>query len=81
MRNLSDGRIRYYSLETPASRQGLTRGASYVIEWNPSNGQVRSWMESYNHSGAVTRVHPKTLNGQTLKANHYPPIGSEIRIK
>ena len=81
IRNLPDGRIRYYSLEVPASKQGLTRGTSYVTEWNPNNGQVRSWMESYNHYGQVNRVHPKMINGQTVDSMHYPPIGSEIGNK
>ncbi|NGX47001.1 MAG: tRNA nuclease WapA [Chlamydiae bacterium] len=81
VRNLPDGRIRYYSLEVPASKQGLTRGVSYVTEWNLNNGQVRSWMESYNHFAEVNRVHPKMINGQTLNSMHYPPIGSELRIK
>ncbi len=81
VRNLPDGRIRYYTLEVPAKNQGLTRGASYVTEWNPNNGQVRSWMEGYNHSGQVIRVHPKMLNGQTLKSIHYPPIGRELGVK
>jgi filamentous hemagglutinin len=81
VRNLPDGRIRYYTLEVPATKQGFTRGASYVTEWNPNNGQVRSWMESYNHSGQVIRVHPKMLNGQTLESIHYPPIGCELGVK
>lgn len=80
-RHLPDGRIRYYSLKVPASKQGLTSGASYVTEWSPNSGQVRSWMESYNHSEKVIRVHPKMFNGQTLESIHYPPIGGELGVQ
>jgi filamentous hemagglutinin len=77
-RTLPDGRIRYYGAETPARTAGPTRGASYVTEYNPRTGQVRSWMESYDHAGNVTRVHPKMINGQTVNAPHYPPTGKEL---
>ena len=77
IRILSDGRIRYYGAETPARRPGLTRGASYVTEYDPGTGRVRSWMESYNHAGDVTRVHPKMIDGQSLVVQHYPPTGRE----
>jgi len=32
-----------------------TRGASFVTEYNPKTGDVRQWIESYNHSGNVIR--------------------------
>ena len=75
---LPDGRIRYYGAETPARTPGPTRGASYVTEHNPSTGQVRSWMESYDQAGNVTRVHPKMINGQPVNLPHYPPTGKEL---
>ena len=78
VRNLPDGRIRYYTKEVPATKQGPTRGASYVIEYNPQTGQTRSWMESYDHSGNVVRVHPKSINGQSVSSPHYPPTGREV---
>ena len=77
-RTLPDGRIRYYGAETPARTPGPTRGASYVTEHNPSTGQVRSWMESYDQAGNVTRVHPKMINGQPVNLPHYPPTGKEL---
>jgi len=77
-RTLPDGRIRYYEAETPARTAGPTRGASYVTEYNPQTGQVRSWMESYDHAGNVNRVHPKMINGQTVNAPHYPPTSKEL---
>ncbi len=76
--NVSDGRIRYYTKESPSKTPGNTRGASYVTEYNPSTGQVRTWHECYDHSGNVNRVHPKTVDGQDLIAQHYPPTKSEL---
>ena len=78
-RPLSDGRIRYYTAETPAKKEGKTRGASFVTEDNPKTGKTRQWMESYNHSGEVIRVHPKSINGQTVSGQHYPPTGTEVQ--
>jgi RHS repeat-associated protein len=77
-RTLPDGRIRYYEAETLASKPGPTRGAAYTTEWDPATGRVRSWMESYNHAGEVTRVHPKMLNGETLNSPHFPPTAREL---
>jgi filamentous hemagglutinin len=77
--NLPDGRIRYYAKERPSAKSGPTRGSSYVTEYNSKIKQVRSWIENYNHDGSVNRIHPKTLDGQDLKAQHYPPIKSESK--
>lgn len=80
VRILLDGRIRYYGTEIPARRPGQTRGASYVTEHNHKTGRVRSWMESYNHAGDVTRVHPKMIYGQSVIVQHYPPTGRELEL-
>ena len=77
-RALPDGRIRYYTLEVTARSNGITRGASFVTEHSPKTGQTRQWMESYDHSGNVIRVHPKSVNGQPVSAQHYPPTGREL---
>ena len=76
--SLPDGRIRYYAKERLSAKSGPTRGSSYVTEYNSNTKQVRSWIENYNHDGSVNRIHPKTLDGQDLKAQHYPPIKSEL---
>ena len=78
-KTLPDGRIRYYTQEVPARTEGQTRGASFVTEYDPSTGSVRQWMESYNQSGQVIRVHPKSINGQPVDAQHYPPTGAELK--
>ena len=77
-RILADGRIRYYEPEISARTLGPTRGASYVTEYNPKNGMVRSWIESYDQSGEVNRVHPKMVNGQIIDSQHYPPTAKEL---
>jgi hypothetical protein len=75
---LPGGRIRYYTKERPATKIGPTRSSSYVTEYNPDTGQVRSWIENYSHDGNINRVHPKMLDGQVLEAQHYPPTQAEL---
>ena len=60
-----------------ARTEGPTRGNARVTEYNPKTGQVRSWEESYNHSGEVTRVHPKSLDGGKVESTHYPLTAAE----
>ncbi|WP_287480853.1 RHS repeat-associated core domain-containing protein [Shewanella sp.] len=79
-RQLPDGRVRYYTKEVLARTEGSTRGASFVTEHNPKTGNLRQWMESYNHSGQVNRVHPKSVNGQTVNSQHYPPTARELGL-
>jgi RHS repeat-associated protein len=80
VRNLPDGRIRYYGPETPARTPGPTRGAAEVTEWNQNSQSVRMWRESYDHSGNVNRVHPQMINGQQVNSPHYPPTGRELGL-
>jgi hypothetical protein len=76
---LPDGRTRYYQNERPSKTPGPTRGSAFVTEYNSKTGQVRQWNECYDQKGNVNRVHPKTLDGQTLRAQHYPPTKNELR--
>jgi hypothetical protein len=80
-RELPDGRIRYYEAERAATNPGPSRGSSYVTEWNPKNGNVRSWNEVYDQAGNVNRVHPKMINGQAVSSPHYPPTARELGLK
>lgn len=81
VRELPDGRIRYYEAERAARNPGPTRGSSYVTEYNPANGNVRSWNEAYDQAGNVNRVHPKMINGQTVNSQHYPPTARELGLQ
>jgi len=76
---LPDGRIRYYENERPSKTPGPTRGAAIVTEYNPKTGQIRTWNECYDQKGNVNRVHPKMLDGEDLRAQHYPPTKNELR--
>ena len=77
--HMLDGRIRYYLKETPSRTLGATRGASYVTEYNPSTGNVRSSDRmSHDHVGNVVRIHPKMMNGQYLNSPHFPPTAREL---
>ncbi|MBP9764927.1 hypothetical protein KBD08_01165 [Candidatus Babeliales bacterium] len=80
MRKLSDGRIRYYSAETPALKVGPTRGSAYVAEYDYRRGVVRGWYESYDYIGNVNRVHPKMLNGKQVDSLHYPHTKKELEM-
>lgn len=73
-----DGRTRYYKGEIPSDTPRKTRGASYVIEYNPTTGKSRAWNECYDHQGGVNRVHPKQINGQQVTSQHYPPTIGEL---
>lgn len=75
--HLSDGRIRYYDVERAARKPGPTRGSSFVTEYNPKTGQVRQWNECYDQFGNINRIRPKTLDGQNLISQHYPPTKPE----
>lgn len=75
---LPDGRIRYYEVERMSKKDGPTRGASMVLEYDPKTSRTRSWNECYDHSGQVNRVHPKTIDGQNVSAQHYPLTGKEL---
>ena len=70
--------MRYYTQERFSTKPGLTRGAAYVTEHNPRTGQIRSWIESYDHAGNVNRVHPKMLDGHNIVGQHYPPTKVEL---
>ena len=75
----SDGRIRYYEAVRPAKKAlESTSGSSYVTEFNPATGQVRSWNECYDHMGNVNRIHPKMIDGQQVSGQHYPLTKTEV---
>jgi hypothetical protein len=79
-KKLPDGRIRYSEIETASRTFGKTKGGNMVYETNPKTGTFRSWYQCKDHTGKVNRVHPKFISGLEVKSQHYPPIGSEIKI-
>lgn len=77
--NLPDGRIRYYDIERLARNPGPTRGSSFVTEYNPKTGQTKQWNECYDKLGNICRIHPKTIDGQDVRLQHYPLTKSELQ--
>ena len=59
VRELPDGRIRYYDYVKPANNPGRTAGARVVREWVPSTGKKRTWIESLNQNGRIIQVRPE----------------------
>jgi len=78
VRYLQDDRVRYYGFFVPARNLGATQGAAYVTEWNIVTNDVRAWMESYDWTGEVNRIHLKMLNGEQVFVDHFPPTASEM---
>jgi len=63
IKELNDGRFRFYGTTTPAKTSGEMAGARLVREWDPKTGQTRTWYETVNHSGNVRSVAPKPVTG------------------
>ncbi len=80
IKELPDGRIRYYQLETPSKNPGPTRGRSHVTEFDPKTNHVRQWEECYDHSGNVNRIHIKMIDGKSIDSSHYPLTKKELEI-
>jgi hypothetical protein len=72
IRELPDGRIRYYSVETPARTADYMRGERYVVEHNTRTGRVKSWKETVNQQGKIEMIHLDTINGMILEVPHCP---------
>ncbi|UQZ35445.1 hypothetical protein C2I18_19095 [Paenibacillus sp. PK3_47] len=70
VKELQNGRTRYYGEVTPASKQGEMAGRRVVREWDPATGNKRTWHETVDHSGNIRQVRPdtKVTNGQKV---HY----------
>lgn len=67
VRELADGRIRYYGELTPAAKPGDMAGARLVREWSPAADRYRTWYETLDHAGRVRQVHPY----QPYSEHHY----------
>ncbi|MEU6212720.1 hypothetical protein ABZ891_22795 [Streptomyces sp. NPDC047023] len=58
VRDLPDGRIRYYGKIDPARNPGEMIGRRLVREWNPVNGNARTWHETIDGAGRIRQVRP-----------------------
>ncbi len=59
VRELEDGRIRYYGEIKPPRNPGEMIGRRTVREWNPANGNKRTWQETLDHDGNIRQVRPQ----------------------
>lgn len=84
-KTLPDGRQRYYSTVTPAGNKDPSNrtagGRAMVTEFNPKTLTTRSWAECYDHTGKVSQVHPKQINGVDVDKPHYPPTAKDLAKK
>jgi hypothetical protein len=60
IRQLGDGRYRFYGDLTPSTTAGEMAGRRVAREWNPVSGNTRTWMETLDHSGRIRIVRPET---------------------
>jgi len=68
VKELEDGRFRFYGTLTPAKTSGEMTGARLVREWDPKSGQTRTWYETLDHAGNIRSVAPKPV---TNDKNHH----------
>ncbi|WP_024470285.1 RHS repeat-associated core domain-containing protein [Treponema pedis] len=70
IKELENGRIRYYDNIKIADKYGEMKGMRPVREWDPATGKTRTWMETIDHKGKVRQVRPQEniTNGQKI---HY----------
>src|SRR5690606_1485340 len=61
-KELQNGSFRYYGNIKSATKVGEMQGARLVREWNPVNGNTRTWYETLDHAGKIRQVHPKYNN-------------------
>ena len=58
IKELDDGRFRFYEELKPARTQGQMAGARHVREWNPYTGLKRDWYETLDYNGNIRQVRP-----------------------
>ena len=60
IRELQNGRLRYYGQLRPARTPGEMAGQRTVREWDPATGAQRTWLETIDQQGRVRIVRPET---------------------
>ncbi|WYU49949.1 T7SS effector LXG polymorphic toxin [Bacillus sp. FSL K6-0047] len=70
IRELPDGRYRYYRPITPPKKPGEMAGRRVVREWDPATGRKRTWGETVDHNGNIRQVRPNTEFTNGVKV-HY----------
>lgn len=70
IKELENGRVRFYGKLKLARTKGEMVGARYVREWNPDTGYKRDWYETLDHNGNVRQIRPNTNITDGIKV-HY----------
>ncbi|GAB2023332.1 hypothetical protein RyT2_24080 [Pseudolactococcus yaeyamensis] len=68
IKELDNGKYRFYDDIKPAMNEGEMKGARPVKEWDPDTGNKRSWYETVDHNDTVRSVAPKP---ETHELNHH----------
>lgn len=63
VKQLENGRFRYYGAVQPANKAGEMAGRRYVHEFDPGSGRSRGWHETVDQNGTVRQVRPELNNG------------------
>lgn len=63
VKELENGRIRYYGEVQPANKAGEMAGRRYVHEYDAATGRSRGWHETVDQAGNVRQVRPELNNG------------------
>ncbi len=73
VRELENGRIRYYGDLRSARTPGEMAGQRTVREWDPATGSQRTWLETLDQQGRVRIVRPET--GRLKRHYNFGPGG------
>lgn len=69
VKELENGRIRYYGEVQPANKVGEMAGRRYVHEYDAATGRSRGWHETVDQAGNVRQVRPELNNGSKTHCN------------
>ena len=58
IKELQNGKIRFYEELKPARTQGEMAGARHVREWDPYTGYKQDWYETLDNNGNIRQVRP-----------------------
>ena len=79
IKELDDGRIRFYEELKPASKPGEMAGARHVREWDSNTGSKRDWYETLDHNGNIRQVRPDPKLTGGIKVHYmFDTIGEYI---
>jgi len=79
IKELENGRVRFYGKLKLARTKGEMVGARYVREWNPDTGYKRDWYETLDHNGNTRQIRPNTNITDGIKVHYrYDADGNYI---